>query len=361
MSTTKIAGHEIEVPDEAPPAQPRYNPDLFDPMRHATPSPPSTRRAVSSEDLPRDRNGAPIGRWRIELSTNVSIPMGPWGSIVDGKGECVGIRAARVLGAFGPAVISLAPADQATIAAIRAQCANMVQLRARAPEWLALLDEEPAQESEPEEATQVRARRRELSVSFDATAGERFRALCEQVLTLNQLVSACRLAGLQGSRATAKSALVDRLVEHYREAGSFPGDDFDPPDDWRSIPARRAAPAAAPDATAPEALEAFGVTPAGGNDTPAIRAWLAGEATAKGWTDLQWRDETDAHGLAMGRLLGKRPRKAPIAPPFPPTESAPAVRDDAADALIARHLADHPAGDEVDGLTEAERRELLGR
>lgn len=54
-----------------------------------------------------------------------------------------------------------------------------------------------------------------------------------------------------------------------------------------------------------------GVTPAGGNDSPAIRAWIASEARKQGCTDLEWVDEIDDHGNAMGRLLGVRAGATP--------------------------------------------------
>lgn len=188
-------------------------------------------KTLGPYDLARDKSGVPIGRWRLKLARKISIPMGAQGAIVDGEGECVAMRAARVLGASR--VVELAPADRATLEAIRSRAANLDALRKRGTPWLAMLDDLES------EVTQVR-KRRAIDVPFDATAGERFRALCEQVLTLNQIVSACRLVGLQGSRATAKGALVDRLCAHYAAAGAFPGDDFDPPDDWASIPAVKA-------------------------------------------------------------------------------------------------------------------------
>jgi hypothetical protein len=52
--------------------------------------------------------------------------------------------------------------------------------------------------------------------------------------------------------------------------------------------------------------QSFGVTPPQ-MDTMAMRAWLRTMAVSKGWTDLEWSDEVDAHGNGMGRLLGRRP------------------------------------------------------
>lgn len=53
--------------------------------------------------------------------------------------------------------------------------------------------------------------------------------------------------------------------------------------------------------------ETYGVTPAGGNDTDAMRRWIERTAKAAGWTELKWSSELDQHSLAMGRLTGVRP------------------------------------------------------
>jgi hypothetical protein len=39
-----------------------------------------------------------------------------------------------------------------------------------------------------------------------------------------------------------------------------------------------------------------------------LRAWMEGVATGQGYVDLEWREETDLHGMPMGRLLGRRAR-----------------------------------------------------
>ena len=43
-------------------------------------------------------------------------------------------------------------------------------------------------------------------------------------------------------------------------------------------------------------------------DTPAVRAWIEETAASQGWTDMEWREDVDVHGLPMGRLVGRRPR-----------------------------------------------------
>jgi hypothetical protein len=57
-----------------------------------------------------------------------------------------------------------------------------------------------------------------------------------------------------------------------------------------------------------EERQTFAVTPPGG-DVHSVRAWLESMAVDKGWTDLEWTDEVDQHGNAMGRLMGSRPTK----------------------------------------------------
>ena len=57
--------------------------------------------------------------------------------------------------------------------------------------------------------------------------------------------------------------------------------------------------------------ETYGVTPAGGNDTDGVRAWIERQAKDAGWTELHWSSELDQHSLAMGRLTGVRPKGKP--------------------------------------------------
>jgi hypothetical protein len=56
-------------------------------------------------------------------------------------------------------------------------------------------------------------------------------------------------------------------------------------------------------------LTTAGVTPPGA-DTPSFRKLIADEATKQGWCSLRWSEEKDAHGLAMGRLLGVAPSES---------------------------------------------------
>ena len=46
------------------------------------------------------------------------------------------------------------------------------------------------------------------------------------------------------------------------------------------------------------------VTLPGGFDAPSFREWAEAQAREGGFTGLKWSEETDRHGLPMGRLTG---------------------------------------------------------